>query len=166
MGRVSIGSRANARTILRYYLESDYSCNPIPKGWEELGSGISRTAYLGPDGVVYKCGEDYANLNDARTSARCRKMNMPKGWRIPLVHYFGNVTVKEYPEDDFSVIAMEHGKGGHKRECWKKNCPRRYCSCKDAEFAESYFGLTDIHEGNFTNYRGIKTIIDFGESYS
>lgn len=36
----------------------------LPKGWQRLGSGCSRTGYLGPDGLVYKCGMGIAQYQE------------------------------------------------------------------------------------------------------
>ena len=83
-----LGSAAMARQI------ADHD-KPLPEGWQELGEGAFRKAFLGPDGVCYKrthvSGEVH-NKREWKNYQELRK-SMPKGVRLPRMRYFTSCNV-------------------------------------------------------------------------
>jgi hypothetical protein len=55
-----LGTLKNARTAREIDRDGDYR-----DGWKKLANGANRTAYLGPDGLVYKVG--YGNDTEYQT---------------------------------------------------------------------------------------------------
>jgi hypothetical protein len=70
-----IGSRKNATLICNFFHDNSATKEDIvPSGWKYIGAGITRSAYLGPDGFVYKVAHawDYWNINEARAMRNFR----------------------------------------------------------------------------------------------
>ncbi len=90
-----IGNAADAKLI------SECGGYATPKGWRRLGSGCYRTAYLSPEGVVYKVETYRANGCNKREADNLIRLNkkcrMPEGTRLPKFTYYS----------DCGVIAME-----------------------------------------------------------
>lgn len=152
-----IGNETDARTAL-----SLPSCRGIlPDGWRYIGEGISRFAYLSPEGVVYKVGSDFSNEwefeNFSRLMVDYHYIMQTTRFRIPKMALY-HVGVD-------TVIAAEYvpNKG-------KFDCARNYyygndfCSCNQpicyhdmVDVIEATLGISDIHfdnvhidsEGNF-----------------
>ena len=173
----TLGSRANASLILAHVKQHSYMRKwsrycpgdnyfhrrevgeyvieevilNIPDGWKYLGSGWSRDAFLGPDGVVYKVARSgrYQSrstaLNCSRSEAKFYKANCEKarsiGLRLAACRLLNN-----------SVLAMEyvpHDKT--KTVVWA-----------DITKAEIHLGLSDLHTGNVAmDENGVLTIIDY-----
>jgi hypothetical protein len=96
-----LGYNPNARLSA-----SSFGVDEIGEGWSILGRGCSRTAYLGPDGFVYKvasAGNEYIQGNEIRRSVRVREAlaDIP-GWGLPVMELvkteYGPVIVAEYIE--------------------------------------------------------------------
>lgn len=144
MSKPRIGSRREAMTLLDTVDSHVYSG---PDGWEVLGSGCFRTAYLAPSGIVYKIGEASANLSESRKSALLRKRtNLPDFLYIPVVSAFSFQrwrTINRYDytlEKEYTVreerrevvSAMEYIEGDHLPYCFNATWtdePEVYCSC-------------------------------------
>lgn len=77
---------------------------PIPSGWRHLGTGGFRSAFLGPDGVVYKreWGVSYEmNQNEAFLyEEQGNADEMPVGVRLAECALYGTVLAMEYIKDD------------------------------------------------------------------
>lgn len=78
----------------------------VPAGWQRLGAGCSRTAFLSPDGVVYKVQQGYghgwgqSNEQEWRNYNRFRLSHrLPQGARFPRWSF--------YRLDGRGVIASE-----------------------------------------------------------
>lgn len=88
---LAIGSAEEARIAIEGY---------EPKGWQYLGSGSYRSAYLSPTGVVYKVNDDdsYYGSNDSEWDnyLRIEGMVLPSWLRIPRMQLYGDVMAAEY----------------------------------------------------------------------
>ena len=106
-----VGTAAEAYAIANapsdYYGGVDVSGMP---GWSYLGSGVSRSAYLSPSGVVYKVGDDICNeaefyaaqmLQDKLRACSPRMARAIKVLHFPKVRYFEklNILAMEYIEE-------------------------------------------------------------------
>jgi hypothetical protein len=105
-----IGNAKDAELIHYWHhdIREDGEWETAPEGWEYLGEGCYRTAYLSPDGVVYKVqqteGYSWQSNNGEweqwkRLFLNCR---MPKHTRLPWM-YFHALTGR----GDLGVIATE-----------------------------------------------------------
>lgn len=109
-----LGNAGEARFIRDWYIHNlsdkngdrwTYDGPHAPEGWEKLGSGCSRAAFLSPSGVVYKVQHNYdgyigqSNSGEASTLRRYFLKKMPRGCRLPRYTY--------YDLDGRSVMAME-----------------------------------------------------------
>lgn len=144
-----IGTPEEARAI--YAVGDGYNPTP-PEGWQFLGSGMYRNAFLSPSGVVYKVekneclgyGQDnygeYCNWLTAST----RKF--PEDVRLPAMTFY---SISE-SEDSFGrtvhggVIAMEYVDGGTVRSCGA-HVKYRYYNSQDRLYS---IGMADIHDEN------------------
>ena len=123
-----IGSEAMAREALYLHLSGEFRTR---SNWTVLGSGISRTAYLAPDGVVYKVGYSDDNKNDAAAYAFLSKLPHPI-YSVPVAAEYIPIMQDEYGTA-ISVCAMEYIDG---EVSWATS------------EAGAYFGHTDLHSGN------------------
>jgi hypothetical protein len=144
---VPIGSMAEAETIL-----TGHRAGSVPNGWEKIGSGEFRTAYLSPTGIVYKVERgfrkgqsnrgEYEHILELRYSEAVKESGayIPKAW----LYEIGRV----------SVIAMEYCAGINvsigcilEDEC---QCGPEFSECGwDTIERISYAtGLTDLHKDN------------------
>jgi hypothetical protein len=96
-----------------------------PEGWTKLGSGSSRTAFLGPDGLVYKVsgrGDSYQNRAEANAVWTWRKRtDLPEWCIIPRAYYHAEteVTVMEYFEGTQPQCGQYAGCQCGQAVCWK-----------------------------------------------
>ena len=70
------------------YLEG-FNYNALPAGWKFLGNGVSRWAFLAPDGWVYKFGARYANDVEVENSRRLY-LEQDDTFRVPWVEHCGS----------------------------------------------------------------------------
>lgn len=105
-----IGTAEEAEFIHYWYhdVREDYQWEMAPEGWEYLGEGCYRTAYLAPSGVVYKVqqteGRSYqSNKGEWEQWKRLRfNCKMPRHTRLPWLYYH------QLPSrDGLGVIAIE-----------------------------------------------------------
>lgn len=125
----------------------------LPEGWQYLGSGWSRDAFLGPDGVVYKVARGVDRswqrtraLQCSYAEARCYKEKAAKaaalGWRLAASRILNN-----------SVIAMEYV---------KPHPTDQFIEWQEMLRIERELGFGDLHSGNcWKDINGIPTIIDY-----
>lgn len=138
MGKPLIGSRREAAMLLAE--EDSYG---EPDGWEFLGAGCYRSAYLAPSGVVYKIGHDSGNRQEASTAQRLRKLNIP-GIYIPKTSSF-NFEVNTHRHRR-TIVAMEYIDGEHPDGCWVTHWNGQselYCYC--GQYAEGDEGVMHIN---------------------
>lgn len=86
-----IGSEEEARQIFEAAGDR-WETAVLPSGWEEVGDGSTRVAYLSPSGVVYKVCKEYwddhpsTNANEAQNIEEIKKRELlPQGWHLPEV---------------------------------------------------------------------------------
>ena len=79
------------------YVNTYMARHGFTEGWVYVGSGCYRSAYRGPDGLVYKVGTKNDNEADARISQRMSKIKgKPRLFHFPDMHLVGDVLVTEY----------------------------------------------------------------------
>ncbi|AXH68942.1 hypothetical protein SEA_SPARKLEGODDESS_263 [Streptomyces phage SparkleGoddess] len=126
-----------------------------PEGWRKIGGGSFRSAWLSPEGVVYKVqhhyngwgqsnGEEYANIVVILQKHKSHPLAfMPRSTYYTL-------------DDNRGVMAMEFIKGEHPG--WCNGCSGGYGHCTVnyegkcinrilREIGEAY-GLFDLHDEN------------------
>ena len=138
------------KELIRYEYCIDEAIANLPEGWTYLGSGWSRDAFLGPDGVVYKvtrrCSDGSPNASARQCSLReigyyQKHAEKAKrfGYRLAACRLLNN-----------SVVAMEYVKKA-KSLTW-------------TEFSEvsGKMGLSDLHDDNvWRDENGVITFIDY-----
>lgn len=128
-----LGNEENARFIRDWYVEarggesnSWRRWEDEPEGWTYLNHGVSRAAYLGPDGVVYKVQHYYgrdasyylgqSNSGEAETLRKHFLTKLPKGCRLPRFTYYEldgrGVMVMEYFRKLFNQVITSHKEYG------------------------------------------------------
>lgn len=166
----TIGSRSMAKVICDYHertQDSQWDNLPrMPEGWSRVGSGGFRTAYLGPDGVVYKCGaddkgENYGSRFEVAKARRLSRKAMPDFIRIPRTSGFsiGNryVVAMEYIQP---MVRMRRCNGetyfGWQRTTQRCTCKRRketralgMCIQQVRLAVEKATRCSDMHLANF-----------------
>lgn len=102
-----IGNEKDALLIHNWWHSHRDSYRNPPEGWEYLGAGSFRAAYLSPSGVVYKVQKDrpgvryQSNLGEWNVYKRLYyTCKMPRHSRLPKLGYFPI-------EGDWGVIAIE-----------------------------------------------------------
>lgn len=125
----------------------------VPDGWKYLGCGVSRVAYLGPDGMVYKVGNRQCNDSEAKAAAWFKdKFGPIPGTLIPDFIHHDEVgtpqqsvieTVYLPPDETYDSEDMS------RRRRW---FIRKLMKC----------GLTDSHGMNIYFYRNLITCVDWG----
>lgn len=102
----------------------------VPEGFTFLGAGCSRSAYLGPDGWVYKVGDFDANAREIRNAhTLSSNPRLPVWAYIPTFEFVCEVTHER------SVIRTEYFTHKVEKNCYwceEDNCIRwnpegRYC---------------------------------------
>lgn len=140
-----IGTQDNAEVAV-LLCDTTYG-DKMPNGWEILGSGIDRTAYLGPDTVVYKITHRLTRYEaNEREFDACRILGSspaPEGFGVPKASLF---TV-----DDTKVIAMEFLGD----EDYSVNLTR-----DQKNIANVFYRNTDTHVGNMRKVNDIIYMID------
>lgn len=112
-----VGNQEEAKFIHDWWWSREYYHDyQAPEGWEYLGEGSFRAAYLAPSGVVYKVQMD---LPSARHQSNKREYEvwrnlyfnckMPAHSRLPKLGYFPI-------SDDWGVVAIERLTKGY--EYW------------------------------------------------
>jgi len=130
-----IGNKKNARIAASLY----DSGKDETEGWHVLGSGGTRTCWLGPDGVAYKVTEagnryGWSAKANAREYRRVKKYRGPK-WKTVLEEQLVRVPdATLWQLEDRAVLAMEYVEdSGIKVEC---GTYPDYDICKCRKFGE------------------------------
>ena len=164
----TLGDPILARRALEF-ARSDVPYNTKSTTFRWLGAGISRKAYLGPDGIVYKVGGRSDNDIEYRAMRALAPLceNHPE-FGVPMVSQCD--IVNPYPNDPterqylqcVSVIAAEYIKG---EETWHLDSYGNEDDESHISFrAEEFFGTSDLHSGNVQSYRGKYYVLDLGFS--
>jgi hypothetical protein len=153
-----IGSQAEADAIAGVSWNGN-----LPQGWEHMGSGCSRRAYLAPSGVVYKVADGYDDANDTEYLtyvALVLSGAIPEGWDVPMTYrYRVNVNGAERV-----IIAMEN-LGHSEVSLYHTNIPVPAGYASHAAIAREVFGVFDSHGGNIRQRKdGALVCIDLGFS--
>lgn len=146
-----IGNEAEARFIHEWYrawqAREDYWTDPgpmAPEGWERLGSGCYRIAFLAPSGTVYKVQSSSSsyqtNEAEAYTLRRYMFRKLPKGCRFPRYQLF-MVTEGE------GVMAMERVASLLKEHSRYDGEGRRIRGLRN-DLVETLYDLHDLHDAN------------------
>lgn len=119
----------------------------MPQGWTYLGSGMFRDAFLGPDGWVYKIGNDWSNEREVFNS-------------VALMLESDSSIMFPYAEDvwDFYIIRCEYISGETPSNDY------RIMSRLEKHIANvSNYRLNDVHAGNILLLpEGTPVMIDLG----
>ena len=119
--------------------------------WIYLGRGVSRAAWLGPDGNVYKVGLADCNRSEAKAAAWFKnKFGPTPGIFIPdFIHYEETVSgMKSVIQTVYLPADSEQDYNSSMRRIFL----RRLVRC----------GLTDSHGENVYSWRGLLTCVDWG----
>lgn len=150
-----VGSAKYALALAKHRQGSDdpVGSEDAPEGFEFLGAGCSRDAFLGPDGVVYKYGSTYANECEA-DNYKYILPNMPDGWTLAPSTYYA-----------CGVLAMECVRGMIDNEYHNDDeeciCSGRCIQDTISELTRAT-GLYDIHDENyFVRPDGVRVLIDY-----
>ena len=141
-------------------VEYVYAGMILPDGWKFLGAGISRHAFLGPDGWVYKIGNSESNRRETDHS----HLLYPHSDATLAFPYVEPVT------DDYKIIRCEYIDGEFlssdfgvpaepgEREAWSG------MNEHIGRITRRYLGYTmfDIHTGNVCFVDGTPVFIDLG----
>lgn len=153
-----IGNAREAEFIRDWYMEYQAKSwaeqgliGDAPEGWEWLGQGCYRTAFLAPSGVVYKVqghypkrGTYHCGQTNAAEAASFRKFmfrKLPRGCRFPRFQLF--------ELDGRTVIAMEKfDKLLKDFNSWDNGEGSKYWKLHQ-EVQEVLHEVYDAHGGNF-----------------
>lgn len=152
------------------------NCPSLPDGWDHLGTGGTRQAYLSPSGVVYKICHDYdpdePSHNDREAEnfkAIKHSGRLPKGWKVPESHLHAfetNLKRFDYkskqPYEDrarVSVLACDYV-AGMQMSAWDE-VPEDDWNAMQQAFAQ--VGLRDTDGANAVKSHDGYYIIDAGE---
>jgi hypothetical protein len=183
-----IGNARDAEMIRNYVVNSrivreersNYECGyfigPVrkrpsrPEGWKRIGGGCFRSAWLSPDGVIYKVEHAYGSYGQSNSEEYENVVRILTGNKshpyvsIPRVTY--------YALDGRGVIAMEYVKGENPGYCHGCGSGYRHCTtkvrgkCINQIYVEieKEFGLFDMHSGNvmFIPEQESFVVIDIG----
>jgi hypothetical protein len=142
------GMRAPVEKRVRSCIECDAIDNP-PEGWEFLGEGWSRMAFLGPDGVVYKVAKDARASEWSSISTLSQNFKEHKVYKSRSQEFLDNgCRLAACRLLNNSVLAME----------FVENCGM----VPDMYTVAQRVGLSDAHSGNvWLDRNGIPTFIDY-----
>ena len=114
-----IGNLEEAQFIYNWYRNERADYYDRPDGWEYLGSGCYRTAYLSPSGVVYKVEQSenswQSNKGEYETWKRLYlNCKMPEHSRLPKLSYFpvgrsGVIAIERFYRPLKSIRAYDNG---------------------------------------------------------
>lgn len=155
MSRKIIGNARDAR-IADKFCWVERIPEVLPEGWKYLGRGISREAYLSPEGVVYKIiRRDEGGMGD------CGDQNQ---------EYQAFEVLSKIDHPIFSVPKMAKFVIGRRivlaaeyLGCEEDNRYNFTCPC-DAEYMEAmkFFRTNDLHPGNVRSMANKVYAIDLG----
>lgn len=155
----TLGDLTTARTIFKHCTTNLWNDKHMryaraPVGFNRIGSGISRVAYLHkPSSVVYKYGDKSSNLNESQASRRlARRSTKSLGFdvRIPRTRTYNMAN------DHDSIAAQEFVKGRptycRSMDIWREDvkctCGSPICFKTVIDRISDWSQLEDIHDAN------------------
>jgi hypothetical protein len=159
----TIGDLDTARMLSKHFEDRDPYEKRAPRGFNKLGAGCYRTAFLEKaTKTVYKIGSYEANRSEAYNARRLRKKstrNLPFDLYIPHTRTWqvGKTTNRFGRSYPLNVIAQEFAEGAKFTHCdaldtWIKdvkcNCKSNICFAKIHQMIVDFSDLEDIHSGN------------------
>jgi hypothetical protein len=134
-------------------LTDEFAKVELPEGWREIGSGLYRTAYLSPDGVIYKVESNYDTAGSWGQSNYGEYENIlrvilsgkkVKSARLPKATLF--------MLDGKTVMAMEFIDGQRPNlDCYQEcRCTKLNgrCNREAVEEIGRSMMVSDLHDGN------------------
>jgi hypothetical protein len=154
-----IGCREDAEILAEW---TGYD-EDLPYGWEYIGEGSHRVAYISPAGVVYKkCKPGESDSNEMEYEMYLRLLGIPiKGWRLPQTEL--------YKVGFEPIIAMEYVDGVPDIECGRAmwnlagdcTCQKNPCSMWEWEKVIHMWNIIDVGEHNIiVEPNGMRVLID------
>lgn len=147
---MAIGSKAEAEYIRK-------ANNPGRDGWQYLGSGISRQAWLSPTGIVYKVARFASNnISEHNWAQQYRKLHreghpvvryVNKTLRIPRTALYCDgfvIAMEFFGTDELSYLDSRYDRGKE---------------------AARLLGCIDLHRGNIRKAGKRMALIDLGCEY-
>ena len=136
---MTLGSIENARIIATARADRWARNRALPKGWKKIGQGGTRTAYLGPDGVVYKVQHDWdfdeCNRDEVKAARRLKKNVFLQRQGVHIPETVG------YRVKGKTIVAMEYIAGKPSR-CNKASWDEKAkCSCRTFGTPRICFGV-------------------------
>lgn len=147
-----IGSEKNAK-LIRDWVASSRNINnwnipehvvhgDAPEGWAYLGRGSFRSAWLGPDGVVYKVGHQknsHQQEQEVEKIQECLEKKQLPGCRIPRASEW------RFDDGDEIVVSMEKVNGTTLNNYLGPDREEMYDFMLNVE---KHFRLWDMHDQN------------------
>lgn len=158
---------------------------PVLAGWQVLGTGCSRTAYLSPKGVVYKVNRDLSdgeyksnsNYAEMHNIVRIKGGVLPKGWAVPdatLYHIPTPATVPSYRRNDYVIAMPLVDTSKPLASCYGYDCDSNGCNsaegnlragggCTESILDSGARVFGDRHNENvFPDEHGVLWVVDIG----
>lgn len=174
----TIGDRNTALMLGRHFTYPDGYMGGFkraPNGFRRIGDGVYRVAFLErATSTVYKIGDTWSNLNEAKTSQKLRrKSSRSLGFELRVPHTRAWYVGSTNPDGESNIInAQEFASGGKNTYCkaqdtWMDDhpctCKRNVCYAKVLEAVSEWSGLDDIHcENVLIDKAGVFWLIDMG----
>ena len=149
MSKPLIGRRAEARRLLDYVLANTWADQDavqrklLDSGWEFIGAGCYRSAFLSPSGVVYKVEDDTyceSNKDEIRRARALARKSLSADIVIPVVSGFTFKSPTGDADRPFKhtvIVAMQYMAGEHPPGCWYDSFEgRTFCECGEIEYNE------------------------------
>jgi uncharacterized short protein YbdD (DUF466 family) len=151
-----LGTMENAETAWllydRVYSTGNYDGGGL-EGWDFIGSGVHRFAWLGPDNVVYKVGSNEANTSEYRQARILTVLGLPDGFGVPDMYVWS--------VEDRLIIAAEYLGGDADIEYGTPEYDD-YIRIMEKHSLNKVFRSKDFHGGNIRYYNGKVYAIDLG----
>ena len=128
-----LGRREHAQTIYDFHVSGK---RKPPDGFRHIGSGGTRSAYLGPDGVVYKVGDSWCNQNEANSSQWLRRRKSLKDQEIHIAE-----TRAIYLPDEKEVVNAQQYVEALGPKVYCRSIYNRKCNCRKFGTPRICFGL-------------------------
>lgn len=156
------------------------------RDFRNIGSGVSREAFLGPDGIVYKVGDSLTNLSEV---SHVREINRAKDILVDMAYMNLNVPDSKlyrvkgdgrYKDKRVYVVAMQYidiapvwytcesvyGRrlDSGKWEHYPCLCSFDVCPSQVYDYVRTNIGLEDLHYHNVVlDTAGKVWLIDLGD---
>lgn len=125
------------------------------EGWRNVGSGSFRTAYLAPDGLIYKVDRN-PELSDQYGNRA--EWTVWTEW-VERGTNGANITLPDMWLHDNGVMAVEYIESDNTSTVYAWNTVERMCK---ELLGAAYMWVSDVHPGNWRVKDNTVYIIDFG----